>query len=38
MVEMGFDIDVAKPALKKTGSDVIKALDIIKHESYGTDS
>jgi len=27
---MGFDVDVATPALKKSGSDIHKALDILR--------
>jgi len=34
LVEMGFDIEQAKPALKKAGSDIHKALDIIREKSY----
>lgn len=34
LVEMGFDVDVATPALKKSGSDIHKALDILREQSY----
>ncbi len=34
MVEMGFEVEQARPALKKAGSDLYKALDILRQESF----
>jgi hypothetical protein len=38
MVEMGFEVEIAKPALKKAGSDLYKALDILREESFTDES
>jgi hypothetical protein len=35
LIEMGFDFDLSKAALKKSGNDIHKAIDYIREEGHG---